>query len=279
MNFSLGTPPGEGPPPAPSPGSMPEPDLDLPPAPAPAARRRSHGRRIVAFAVIGLVILAGVLLTQVPGSSKMVRGLMFSSADTGVMTVKANRGRLPVSFTERGSLESSENLDVFSQVEGTTTIISIKPEGTRVTKGELVCELDSSALSDNLVNQEIQTQQADASHKNAELTLEVAKIAVIEYVEGTYKQEEETAKGNRLESYRISNLPPSELPKNYFTYLRDARRRGRPDRQARRQRDAPPGPHRLVAALRGKRRRGRYDCRCTRICRRAGIPQRRLFDD
>ena len=49
-----------------------------------------------------------------------------------------------------GSLESSKNQDAFCLVEGGTTIIMIKPEGTRVKKGEVVCELDSAALNDQL---------------------------------------------------------------------------------------------------------------------------------
>src|SRR5262249_34374416 len=40
-----------------------------------------------------------------------------------------------------------------------------------------------------------QTEQAEAAHQNAVLTLEVAKIAVIEYVEGTYKQDHESYQG------------------------------------------------------------------------------------
>src|SRR5205823_3149781 len=76
-----------------------------------------------------------------------------------------------------------------------TTIIMILPEGTRVTQGQLVCELDSSALQDNLKNQRIASLGAAAAYENAKLTREVAEIGVIEYVEGIYKQELETVKG------------------------------------------------------------------------------------
>ena len=41
----------------------------------------------------------------------------------------------------------------------------ILPEGTRVKKGELVCELDSAALSDQLTNQKITTESAEANYR------------------------------------------------------------------------------------------------------------------
>ena len=69
---------------------------------------------------------------------------------------------LAVTVTEKGNLESSKNEDVFCEVEGQTTIIMILPEGTQVTKGELVCELDSRHAPDNLTNQEITTKRAEA---------------------------------------------------------------------------------------------------------------------
>ena len=98
-------------------------------------------------------------------------------------------------MVEKGSLESSENKDAYCQVEGQTTIIMIKPEGTPVKKGEIVCQLDSAALSDQLVNQKITTKSAEANHENAKLTREVAEIAVVEYEEGIFKQDFATVEG------------------------------------------------------------------------------------
>src|SRR5262249_6185769 len=95
----------------------------------------------------------------------------------------------------KGSLESSKNQDVLCQVEGSTTIIMILPEGTPVKKGDLVCELDSASLRDQHTNQKIATQGAEASYQNAKLTREVAEIAVTEYVDGIYKQDKATIQG------------------------------------------------------------------------------------
>jgi len=114
-------------------------------------------------------------------------------ADMPVAEVKA--GKFGVTVVERGALEPSNNSLAYSHVEGQTTIISILPEGTKVKKGDLVAELDAAPLRDHLANQKIAAQAAEAAFTNARLTREVAEIAVKEYEEGIYLQDEATCKG------------------------------------------------------------------------------------
>ena len=115
-------------------------------------------------------------------------------AESSVYTAK--RGEFASStINEKGVLDASESATVFNKVAGTSTIISILPEGSRVGKGDLVCELDSSKLKDELVNQEIATKSAEAAYQNAKLTCEVAEVAVVQYVEGIYVQERQTVLG------------------------------------------------------------------------------------
>jgi HlyD family secretion protein len=104
-------------------------------------------------------------------------------------------GKLRVEIVERGSLESSRNQDVYSNVEGRTTIIKIVPEGAKVKKGEVICQLDSAALRDSLINQRITARAAEAAYENAKLAHEVAQLAITEYKEGIYKQELSAVKG------------------------------------------------------------------------------------
>ncbi len=98
-------------------------------------------------------------------------------------------GKLRVTIDDRGSLESSDNSDVDRNVEGRTTIIKIVPEGTHVKKGEIICELDSASLRDQLVNQKIRTESAKANSQNAKLASEVAQLAVKEYTDGVLNQD------------------------------------------------------------------------------------------
>jgi HlyD family secretion protein len=169
----------------------PESSRGLPELERPAQRKGPGFRVLMLGGAVGVVCL-GVVLFGIPGVSKSVQGL-FAASKANVLTFKVSRGKLPVTVKERGNLESSQNEDVHCEVEGQTSIISILPEGTRVTKGMVVAELDSSALKDNLVNQEITTKGAEAAYQNARLTREVAEIAVKEYVEGVYRQDKLTA--------------------------------------------------------------------------------------
>jgi len=149
---------------------------------------------LLALAIAGLVA-AGVLV-GVPGVSKPVKlQSLFAGPVTDVITYEVRPATLPVTVVERGTLESSENEDVYCKVEGQTTIIMIVPEGKRVKKDELVCELDSASLKDQLTSQMITTKGAEAAYLNAKLTREVAEIAVREYVEGIFKQDWETVQG------------------------------------------------------------------------------------
>ena len=186
MNFSLQN--------TGDPASAPEPATqDLPALQRPSRRKASAGKVFVVI-LASLLALGGITVLSVPGLSKPIRGF-FRTPDTDIVPYEVKLAALPITVSDKGSLESSKNQDSLCQVEGSTTIISIVPEGTRVKKGDLVCELDSASLSDQLTNQKIATQGAEASFQNAKLTREVAEIAVKEYEEGIYLQDKATLQG------------------------------------------------------------------------------------
>ena len=136
--------------------------------PAVAQPGEPGGRRSRALKAIGLLaVVAGVAAAVivgvgVPGVKRSVGGL-FASTKADVITTVVRPGKLSVIVKEKGNLESAANKDVLCEVEGGTTIIMIKPEGTPVKQGDVVAELDSAALRDSLINQKITTQQAEAS--------------------------------------------------------------------------------------------------------------------
>ena len=194
MNFSLTETTTGGPEAAPTP--MPEPTRDLPELQRPASRKGPGGKTIL-IGVLLVLGVAGAIAVGTPGVSRPLTRLIAGGPASDVITYEVRPASLPVIVSERGSLESSNNQDVYCLVEGQTTIIFIVSEGTRVTKGQLVCELDSAALKDQLTNQIIATEGAKAAHQNAKLTREVAEIAVKEYVEGVYLQELQTVRGEK----------------------------------------------------------------------------------
>jgi len=133
------------------------------------------------------------------------KAVLVSVADMPVTEVKP--GKFGVAVVEHGSLEPSKRSDALSRVEGQTTIISILPEGSKVKKGDLVCELDSASLRNQLANQKLATQAAQAAYQNAVLTREVAEIAVKEYEEGIVLQDEATCRGEiRMSEHGLKKI-------------------------------------------------------------------------
>lgn len=85
------------------------------------------------------------------------------------------RGPFLISLSVQGHLDSRRNATLSSQVEGSTTIISLIPEGTWVVKGDVVCELDSSNFREQAKQQEITVTQAEAALAQAKEALEIQK--------------------------------------------------------------------------------------------------------
>ncbi len=84
------------------------------------------------------------------------------------------------------------------------TIISILAEGSRVKAGDVVCELDSSALSDALAVQQLRYVQAKAWVEQATYTLEADQIALREYESGVLPQDTELVR-QRISICRVES--------------------------------------------------------------------------
>ena len=75
---------------------------------------------------------------------------------------------LPVTVTERGTLESAENKDVICKVKAgskasfASTIKWVIDDGSVVSKGQLLMELDDSSLQDQMRSQSIVVEKARA---------------------------------------------------------------------------------------------------------------------
>ncbi len=102
----------------------------------------------------------------------------FRHQDADLATEVVKRGPLEIKVTERGSLESAQNLVLRSFVEGGTgtSILKIVDEGTLVTKDQVVVELDSSRLREEASVQQIRLDTADAALKTAAANAEIQKL-------------------------------------------------------------------------------------------------------
>ncbi|WP_419189371.1 efflux RND transporter periplasmic adaptor subunit [Stieleria marina] len=120
--------------------------------------------------------------------------------DSGVsqsqlITQKVKRGPFDHIVLEQGEIESSSNTEVICEVKsrgtgGGIAILWVADEGTRVKEGDKLVELDSSQLETQVKEDKIQVIMAAANVTTAEATLEQAKIAREEYLEGIYKTDE-----------------------------------------------------------------------------------------
>ncbi|EAT14384.1 efflux RND transporter periplasmic adaptor subunit [Desulfuromonas acetoxidans] len=89
--------------------------------------------------------------------------------------VSAERRTLEVTVEAAGSLRARDQVVISNTLEGRTTILSLVEEGTNVSKGDKLIELDASTLQDRLIDQQITVQNAEASFVQARENLEVVK--------------------------------------------------------------------------------------------------------
>lgn len=154
------------------------------------------GRRFYAVAVLAVVCL---LLVMMFGAGDDAG----DSGDLG-LTYEATVEPFTIKVTESGSIESQDRVVIKSQVAGTQTIIYLIKEGTMVEEGDLLVEMDASALKDKLVEEEIELEDAEAelisSRENlavvknqseadiaqAKLDFRFAKQDLDKYIEGEY---------------------------------------------------------------------------------------------
>ena len=127
------------------------------------ADRRTLGLSVLAAAVVILVLV--VIGRAGPDAGR--------SHDQPIFVVR--RGPLTISVTESGTIKARDQVILKSEVEGQTTIIYLTPEGTMVTSGQLLVELDGSNLEDQKVDQKIRVQNAEAAFIRARENLEVVR--------------------------------------------------------------------------------------------------------
>ena len=150
----------------------------------------------IVLVVIGSVSL--VLWHQFSGSPELL------SRDA---VYEVRSGALTIDLVESGTIKAREQLIIKNEVEGKTSILYLIPEGTQVKKGDLLVELDASALMDAKIDQEIKVQNAEAAFVNAtetlavvenqarsdlelaELTLDFARQDLKKYTDGEYPNE------------------------------------------------------------------------------------------
>ena len=155
----------------------------------------------------GLFLLGALAVLGVTGYGLGPGQWFESQGESQVEGVPVRRGPLRISVVERANLKAKDAASLKSELEGRATILSLVDEGTYVTAGTLVAELDASVLIDSRVSQDINVQNAEAAFTKArenyeiqalqntsdiaaaEQALDFARSDEVKYLEGDWPQQ------------------------------------------------------------------------------------------
>jgi HlyD family secretion protein len=166
---------------------------------------RAHKKKRSSLMMIAVATAVGASIWTASGSLKG-----WPWADSRPLVEKyrfapVSRTMLTESLSASGRLESAKRTVIECELEnisigvrgqslaagGASVLLSVVPDGTVVQRGDVLAQLDSSDYEELLRQQRITVERARADHYQAELNLQVAKLAIEEYREGVMK---ETAK-------------------------------------------------------------------------------------
>lgn len=156
--------------------------------------RRSQNRHGSGKVIMFLVI--AVLLCGVASYAwwKYAATKTHSNSDKELLLHEVQSGPFDHIVLEQGEIESSSNNEVKCEVKGRggsgTPILSVVLEGVFVKKGDQLCQLDSSALDQDVKNQRIVVSSAESTVISSEAAVSKAAIARQEYLEGTFLTEQ-----------------------------------------------------------------------------------------
>jgi HlyD family secretion protein len=154
-----------------------------------------------------LVAMAAASFATIP--SVLDTLLRRRHALSDVMTVPVKRIDMTVTTSAGGRVDSAEQTTIECALEnvdvrvrgqgisagGVSTILSVMPEGSEVKAGDVLCVLDASDYEELERQQQMSVDRAHSDHKQAELNLEIARMAVREYRDGIMLQERKNLEG------------------------------------------------------------------------------------
>ena len=199
-----------------------EPSADVTHAPAQpsfqrpsASRSRGLGGLVFGLVFLGLLIAAGVFFYP------QVAAMTEEKKEDGALTYTVDRNDILITVTEDGNVESANNIDIKCQVAGGGTILSIVADGTVVEKDKVLVTLDKSNIEDQLNSQTIVFEKANSTAIQAAGDAAAAKLAVREYEEGTFIEEQKKSEAD----IRI-NEENLRTAQNIYQYTKKMVRKG-----------------------------------------------------
>jgi HlyD family secretion protein len=121
---------------------------------------------VVSVAVIGVIV---AVVAAWPGDDSQAA----VSRDDSWYTVQ-NRS-FNLSIVAKGELEADKKVEIKSAVEGMSRIITVVDEGTTVKKGDVLVELAQDTIIDKIQQEQLSVESARASAVAAEQTLDIQR--------------------------------------------------------------------------------------------------------
>ena len=141
---------------------------------------------IVGLVVLALLIFGGFYWSQ-PGSD--------NETIIEPILVSVERGEFVSQVLDQGEIQSSDNVEIRCQVRarnGDVGVLSIIPEGTVVSGGELLVRLDSTSFEKELEQQKVAVANAETSVIQAEADHSAAIATLKEYEQGVFVEQQKT---------------------------------------------------------------------------------------
>ncbi|MDX2117470.1 MAG: HlyD family efflux transporter periplasmic adaptor subunit [Planctomycetota bacterium] len=169
-------------------------------------RRKARGMarsRVIALVAVAGLALGGYLLLRPSGSTPATNAAKSSIVTADHAQVK--RASFDITTTASGELEAKNQIEIRSPLEGEGSIVEIIAEGTKVKKGDVLIRLKTddlqrrvdedtlsveSAKADMIAAENgynIQVNDNDNRLRQARVKLELAEIAMKQWMEGEVK--------------------------------------------------------------------------------------------
>lgn len=168
-------------------------------------------RKSLWFAIICLGVIGGISYATI--NTRLQDNPLRSQP-----TYEVQQGPLTISVPVSGTIQARNTVIIKSELEGSSNILFLVPEGTRVKKGDVLVELDATTLIDSRVDQKIKVQNAEAAYINARENFAI--------VESQGKSDIETARlkyefaVHDLKKYKEGDYP--KLEKEALTKIAEA---------------------------------------------------------
>ncbi|MBN1491067.1 MAG: hypothetical protein JXA69_14225, partial [Phycisphaerae bacterium] len=118
-----------------------------------------------------MLVTAGLALAAYGG----LRTLRPPSPDADIRLFDVVRRDFPVVLQEKGELNAANSIRISCELEGRATIIELVAEGTHVKKGDLLVQLASDQIEEQIREAETREATADAAYEAAVKELQILK--------------------------------------------------------------------------------------------------------